>query len=484
MPKTLQPVPAMIAAALVLTVYADVGEVLESLPRPLIIAISVTVIVQLAASAVLRSRERGAMVATTVLLLAIHPLLGVLSIAVSAFVYGLARLRSFPPPTEPVIVAATILLAFAVIRVGASPAFAIGDLVGGPRGADCRSTTNAGDGAPDIYLVLLDAYPRSDTLRAMGYDNSWFEQALAARGFHVAEDAHTNYSWTYLVLPTMFHMAHLPDIPHLRDPPATRAHHRRAIRDSLTETPATSRLRDAGYCLLSAGLPASSLTLRAVDEYIAPGEGVAGFEHQILERSTLRPWTYDLVRSSYRSRVLTSLRAIGQVAGDDRRTFLFSHVLNPHVPFVFDRNGDLPSFRCGTACNAFHIRADQSGMTDDEFYAAYADQVDFINRTLLAEVDQVLKASPDAVVVLFSDHGTRANGSEVTAEWYATFFAARTPARGDLFGDDARPIAIFPRLFNAYLGDSVRVPADQSFQSPHRNILPLITTPWPTEPPR
>ena len=43
-------------------------------------------------------------------------------------------------------------------------------------------------GLPDIYVVLLDAYPRADTLdNDFGYDNSPFLDGLRAEGFDVAE---------------------------------------------------------------------------------------------------------------------------------------------------------------------------------------------------------------------------------------------------------------------------------------------------------
>ncbi|MGZ6299333.1 MAG: hypothetical protein ACXWMN_02420, partial [Candidatus Limnocylindria bacterium] len=46
---------------------------------------------------------------------------------------------------------------------------------------------------PNIYIVLLDGYPRRDTLmNDMGIDNGPFEAALAARGFDVYDDAHTD----------------------------------------------------------------------------------------------------------------------------------------------------------------------------------------------------------------------------------------------------------------------------------------------------
>jgi len=50
---------------------------------------------------------------------------------------------------------------------------------------------------PNIYLVLLDGYPRRDTLLDdLGIDNGPFEEALGGRGFDVYDDATTDRRYT------------------------------------------------------------------------------------------------------------------------------------------------------------------------------------------------------------------------------------------------------------------------------------------------
>ncbi|MBA3430557.1 MAG: hypothetical protein H0U16_03630, partial [Actinobacteria bacterium] len=123
-------------------------------------------------------------------------------------------------------------------------------------------------------------------------------------------------------------------------------------------------------------------------------------------------------------------------------TFLFAHLLSPHVPFVFDRNGHIPEPSCRPDCNRYRLRADEAGISTDEFQASYADQVHYLNGRILGVVDSILEASPDAVIVLFSDHGVRYT-AEITDEWYSTFFAARTPGHDGLYGPEARSIELF-----------------------------------------
>ena len=466
--------PILLALAYVLNVYVDSGEVLETLPRPMLLAALGAGIVQLLATALFQSPERGAIAAVLALTALVHPILTLLLIAAGLTVRIVSRLRGRPVALGALGMPVLLLFALSTVRVVTGPNFQLGDLVALSGGASVRSDQ------PDVFLVLLDAYPGADTLSKMGYDNKWFEEELTERGFDVSAAPRSNYSWTYLVLPTTFHMAHAADIASLSAPPQTRPEQRRAIRNAMSATPATARLRDAGYRIISAGLPGSSLTLRDVDEYLPDGS-MTIFEHQILERMALGELTKPFVLEAYRDRTLNTLDAMNAVADDPASTFLFAHLLNPHVPFVFDRNGDIPQFSCSPDCSRYRLRADESGLSTERFDAAYVDQVHYLNGLVLASVDEILASSPGAVILLFSDHGMRATG-QVTDEWYSTFFAARTPGHDALYGDEARPIEIFSRLFGAYFGDAIAIPADISFQSPYRNFLPLTIAPWPADP--
>ena len=277
---------------------------------------------------------------------------------------------------------------------------------------------------------------------------------------------------TALVLPTTFNMRHAAEIEELQDVPEQVLAQRRALRTSLEDPPALKRLGELGYVTVSAGRPADYITLNA-NRY--PDEGwLNEFEHQVLARTTLSAVTVPLILDARRGEVLATLEAAEAVAADPAATFMFAHVVNPHLPFLFDRNGEQPAMECQACTFATHI--DHSGMPRAEFLAAYADQVHFLNGRVLDTIDSILAKSPDAAVVVFSDHGSRAS-REPDADWFATFFASRTPGHADLFPDDARPIEIFPRLFRAYFGDDVPIPHDEDFVAPEGVQMPLHIVP-------
>ena len=56
-----------------------------------------------------------------------------------------------------------------------------------------------------MYVILLDGYPRADTLQeTFGIDNTAFTADLEDRGFTVSDGARANYNKTWLTLASMF----------------------------------------------------------------------------------------------------------------------------------------------------------------------------------------------------------------------------------------------------------------------------------------
>ena len=53
------------------------------------------------------------------------------------------------------------------------------------------------DSLPNVYFIILDAYPRNDVLKEhVNFDNSEFTNTLEQKGFHVAENSYSNSSET------------------------------------------------------------------------------------------------------------------------------------------------------------------------------------------------------------------------------------------------------------------------------------------------
>lgn len=462
-------VPSGLAVSHVLTVFADSGVVLEVLPRPVIVAVAVTLLVQALLSLMLRSANAAA-IATTLIIVALLDLrFGVVSLAILAVAMYVRFRVGRRVSTRGLVAVALALLTISTIRVVASPASDLSDLGEAP-----ATTTAASFEQPDVFVILLDAYPRTDTLAEWGYDNRWFEEELDARGFDVAPESHSNYSITSLVVPSMLYMRHVDEIADLNPPPSESAKQHRAVRSAVLTNPVLTRFDALAYATVSAGMPGWAFTLKSVDRYIDGGH-MTWFEYQVVAHTMLGSSLWFLPEQ-HRERVLSTFDAIEATAARPESTFMFAHVMSPHMPLVLDRDGEMPKLPCDYPCRPFVTEQPASGLSPEAFYSAVGDQVHGLNGLVLSAIDAINTESPDAVVVIFSDHGLRSNPDNLN-EFYSTFFAARTPGHHDVFPDDARPIEIFPRIFNAYFGDDYPIPDDRSFHSPNGVRFPLTTVP-------
>src|SRR5512137_2863642 len=64
---------------------------------------------------------------------------------------------------------------------------------------------------PDIYVIVLDGYMRSDALKQdLGYDNSAFIDQLTNMGFYVAGCSRPNYTFTYASISALLNMRYIP----------------------------------------------------------------------------------------------------------------------------------------------------------------------------------------------------------------------------------------------------------------------------------
>lgn len=441
--------PVLIATSFILTVFADSGDVLDQLPRPLLVAIAVAGLMQLGATAITRSVTWGAVIAGLVVATAIEPRFLFVAAGVTLG-WLVARWRGVRLNLAAAAIVPVMLFAISSFRVVTSEAFAVSDLIPG-------NTIHGQQAAgPSIYLILLDGYPRADTLASFGFDNRPFIGELGARGFDASERSHGSYPFTAQVITAMLNMAHLPDIDSLTPAPKSQAGQARALAAAVRSNPALTFLEQHGYRTLSTGLPATVLTLRGVDEYLDPGV-VTMFEHQVLRRTALWGWLDGWALAQLRSQVDGTFETVERVATTaDDPTFLFAHVMAPHTPFVFDRDGRMPRLSCDPDCERWTIFPDRMPLPVEEYEAAYVEQVRYVNGRVLDTVDTIIASDPAAVVIVFSDHGTRADPADMD-EWYRTLFAARTLDHPDLYGEQARPIDIFPRLFGAYFGEEVPI---------------------------
>jgi hypothetical protein len=329
---------------------------------------------------------------------------------------------------------------------------------------------------PDIYVIMLDGYPRADTLgRLFDFDNGAFLTALEDRGLQVSSGSRSNYMYTKLSLASVLHMRPVQDIPAVDD--------EASLRSAINDNPVFDYLRERGYAIAATSAGWETESMRGADIFCA-GEQLNDFELNLLA-GTMAGRLLDLaftglVSERDRNGIRRSLECIHEVAALDldRPRLLFAHVPAPHLPIVFARDGSPADPRL------YGHTAQELPVTPVEFERAYTDGVQFLNGEVLDAIDEIQRQSATPpVIVVFSDHGSESRlnwGNALLSdldERFANLFAAATPEAPSLYGDDPTPVNLFPVLLNEYLGADVPLAPDELFVSPVQDRLDLTPAP-------
>jgi hypothetical protein len=290
--------------------------------------------------------------------------------------------------------------------------------------ATIESQATAGTARPDVYLIVFDAYARGDMLKQYNqHDNTEFLDTLKARGFHVSDQARANYMYTRLSLSSFLNMKYLDE--EIREFDADPA--RGAINPMLREFEVARRLKRMGYLYRHIGgywhVTRSS---PIADENVSYLPSFAEeFTFVFIEQTAFHPvlkaipaygdWFAPGVVH------LQQFRNIPKPEGLRGPVFTFAHVLAPHSPYVFDRDG---------------IKSAETSLTKKwDRPLEYAEQLRFINKQILKIVDEIDRVSgPDAIILVHGDHGARSQGQmggtpEQNREQMATFAAYRVPEK-------------------------------------------------------
>ena len=328
----------------------------------------------------------------------------------------------------------------------------------------------ADENSPDIYYIILDGYARADVLRDMyGFDNSAFVSALTERGFHVADDSRSNYMQTALSLASTLNMEYVNFLAETEDD--NRAPAYQLLEDSRLR----SALEEAGYRTVNIASPVLFTQFRTYDQYLAPGNAaLTEFEKLLVSITSIGPLIANTGLTipgyqSHRAYTLYSFDALGEVASAPGPKFVFTHVVGPHPPFVFDAQGG------PVQSDQPYVMSDASGFpgTREEYLTGYLGQVQYINKLALQAVDAILERSPHPpIIIIQGDHGPgaftnlflieetcqRERGSILNAYYFPDQdYAALRPG--------LTPVNTFRVILNQYFGADLALLEDRTYFS-------------------
>lgn len=310
--------------------------------------------------------------------------------------------------------------------------------------------------ARSMYLIMLDGYPRADTLlQHLGHDSALVSN-LERLGFDHYVASRSNYPNTTLTTATLFNMAYLDDLG-LSEGSIVTAPRQPRFRNALSNPAAFAVAREHGYEVVVVESGWDELTPTGAD-HVVHTSGLTQLEMATLRNAAIGP-VLDLVHphlygDSRRGRIEQALNATADLAeqhGDLR--LVWTHVPSPHFPLVYRSDG-----------SPLLVDREKLGwfdLDDPALLDRYRDNVRHLDRLVIAAVERIVAADPTAIVVVLSDHGSllELGGPDETLR---NLMLARTPGQLQLLGASPTPIAVFPQLFNAYLGTDIAVPPHRS----------------------
>jgi hypothetical protein len=337
---------------------------------------------------------------------------------------------------------------------------------------------------PNIFYIVLDGYARADILSEIyGFDNSPFIKGLEQRGFYVASQSHTAYCQTYLSLASTLNLTYLDKLAAKMGPNSA---DRGPLIEMIRDSRARHLLKTQGYSFIAFASGYDGTEIRDADLYVHFRRSLSEFQNVLFNTTPLplfANWSlnvslYDL----HRNRILEIFRTLASFQYDKPPYFVFAHILAPHPPFVFGRDGEpiTPSYDYSIK-DGSHLH----GTTEADiqsYIQSYRSQLSFINQKVIEAVDGILASSQTPpVIILESDHGSKALTDWESAddtylkETMGVLNAIYLPG-GDYRGfyPGISPLNTFILLFNRVLGTGIQPLDNKSYFSTWKNPYDFI----------
>jgi hypothetical protein len=353
------------------------------------------------------------------------------------------------------------------------------------------ATTAALKDMPDIYVIVLDTYMRSDALKQdLGYDNSPFIDQLTQMGFYVAGCSRPNYTFTYASISALLNMQYIPQA-YAND--IWSEFNNTGFWSILKNDEVRQQLKSVGYkmvafqeeypllefddsnVVIGTSLPSISSsylypfeamyrqsTALIIFNALDPSGRISQYIQAMLvspktnstELSGLTGVNKDLVATHVISTrfILDHLSDVPAIAGPK---FTYVHLFIPHYPYVFGPDGELmtdPGYYSGDRGSAINSIYEKKG---------YVDQVQYIDKRMIPILQTIIKKSKNPpIIILMGDHGLSDSNRQTNLEAY--YFPGNASAK---LYPAITPVNSFRLIFDEYFEANYPLLPDQTYIS-------------------
>jgi len=337
---------------------------------------------------------------------------------------------------------------------------------------------NAPEELPDVYIIILDSYMRSDVLQTtFGVDNQPFIDALTDLGFYVAPCSMSNYAYTPLSLASMLNMNYVNQLGEQLTPPYT---DRTPLFELIRHNAIRSNLESLGYRSASI-ISYEPLKWDDADYYfptdpdsLAAVQSVrflSLFERMLGRNTALKlfldrpmtslpgediPQNYPYADHVRQQRyILSKFKEVSAYRGPK---LVFIHIDIPHPPYVFNADGSLIE-------NPPPLPWLEP-LPWDDYVKYYAGQTEYISSTVLPIIAEIVQdAETDPIIVLQGDHG----GDSINRLGILNAYYVPAAVDQQLY-PNISPVNSFRIIFNEVYGADYAILPDESYLSTQQEI--------------
>lgn len=261
------------------------------------------------------------------------------------------------------------------------------------------SNLNDVSNLPDIYYILPDQYARLDVLKEyFNYDSKEFVDFLDKKGFVIAEKSRSNYVITIFSLAATLNMNYIDNLINLPDENSTDFD---PLIEKIKNNEVKKFVESKGYRYIYLSSDALVVGAKDTGDDIIESD-LDTYLRQALKTTVLRPFAgrYSFreknINKWARNSVLNTFDQLSKIPNSNLKgpKFVFAHIMAPHGPYVFGRNGEETKLSL--------IKS----MTYQEDMEAFLDQSVFISKKISEVVTHIMAESErPPVIIIQSDHG-------------------------------------------------------------------------------
>ena len=298
---------------------------------------------------------------------------------------------------------------------------------------------------PDVYYIILDGYMSSNSLNEfLNYENQEFVSYLTNKGFNVNDKSYSNYPSSILSITSTLNMMYLNFLAE------EQTGHIKIPKEMYIENIVMQNFKSAGYKIINIQRPFPYMVSSSLFDLVVC-ERNKYVDSQLFNMTIktsilvflLEKWEQHELRGA----ALCDFAELSkQQQKFDEPIFVFSHILVPHPPFLFDSEGNPVS----------SVRPE--GLESWQNEEGYINSIKFANKKIMQVVDELLTDPENhPIIIIQADHGygfdidSSKPNKESLEQRMSIFSAYYLPGTEENLSDNViTPVNTFRIIFNSY----------------------------------